>query len=83
MCVHLEVTGSLLALLIAGICSMIVGPCSTKLPQSLDIESDQLGVPHAWCSGTPSMKFHTPELLGFIPRSACGMRLSHRTYFLS
>ena len=29
----------------AGECGMIVGPHSTKLPQSWDTESDQLGVP--------------------------------------
>ena len=30
---------------VAGECGMTVGPHSTKLPQSWDTESDQLGVP--------------------------------------
>ena len=45
-CVPLVVTGILLnCFYSAGECGVIVGPHSTKLPQSRDTESDQLGVP--------------------------------------
>ena len=52
VCVYpLELQGScrivFLNLFIAGERGMIVGPHSTKLPQSFDTESDQLGVPAA------------------------------------
>ena len=46
VCVTLGVTGILLDCVhLAGECGMIVGPHSTKPPQSWDMECDQLGVP--------------------------------------
>ena len=42
--IHLDCTGCAFRFL-AGECGVIVGPHSTKLPQSRDTESDQLGVP--------------------------------------